>query len=72
MGAAMSWMEKLSETYDQCAGAANLQSNVPLAPLFHAIQQAHIEVVLDEDGNFRRARVIERENTVIPVTEDGP
>ncbi len=69
MGAAMSWMEKLYETYNQCGDAPNLQSNVPLAPLSHAIQQAHIEVVLDEDGNFRRARVIEREDTVIPVTE---
>jgi CRISPR-associated protein Csd1 len=69
MGAAMSWMEKLYETYNRCAGIDNLQSNVPLAPPFHGIQQAHIEVVLDEDGNFRRARVIERENTVIPVTE---
>lgn len=65
----MSWMEKLYETYNQCARTDNLQSNVPLAPPFHGIQQAHIEVVLDEDGNFRRARVIERENTVIPVTE---
>lgn len=69
MGVGMSWMEKLYETYNQCADAENLQSIAPLAPPFHGIQQAHIEVVLDEDGNFRRARVIERENTVIPVTE---
>lgn len=69
MGAAMSWMEKLYETYNQCAGTDNLQSNVPLAPPSHGIQQAHIEVVLDEAGKFRRAQVIERGNTVIPVTE---
>jgi CRISPR-associated protein Csd1 len=62
-------MEKLYETYNQCAGAENFQSNAPLAPPFHDIRQAHIEVVLDEGGNFRRARVIEKENTVIPVTE---
>lgn len=65
----MSWMQKLYETYEQCSASASLQSGTPLAPLSHVIQQAHIEIVLDGDGNFRRARVIEKENTVIPATE---
>lgn len=69
MGVVMSWMEKLYETYNQCADNDDLQMDMPLAPPFHGIQQAHIEVVLDGDGNFRRARVIERENTIISVTE---
>lgn len=65
----MSWMQKLYETYEQCSASERLQSTVPLAPLSHVIQQAHIEIVLDGEGNFRRARVIEKENTVIPATE---
>lgn len=68
-GADMSWMQKLYETYEQCSASESLQSDTPLAPLSHVIQQAHIEIVLDGDGNFRRARVIEKENTVIPATE---
>lgn len=68
-GRDMSWIQKLYETYDHCVASESLQSATPLAPLSHSIQQAHIEVVLDGDGTFRRARVIPRENTVIPVTE---
>lgn len=65
----MSWMQKLYETYEQCSASKSLQSTTPLAPLSHVIQQAHIEIVIDRNGNFRRARVIEKENTVIPATE---
>lgn len=65
----MSWMQKLYETYEQCSTSERLQSITPLAPLCHVIQQAHIEIVLDGHGDFRRARVIEKTNTVIPATE---
>ncbi len=68
-GADMSWMQKLYETYEQCSTSESLQSTTPLAPLCHVIQQAHIEIVLDGHGDFRRARVIEKMNTVIPATE---
>jgi len=67
----MSWMQKLYDTYEICSVSTNLQSIVPLAPEFHVIQQAHIEIVLDREGNFRRARVIDKENTVIPATEQS-
>lgn len=64
----MSWIQKLYETYDNCAGASQFASN-PLQPLYHVIQQAHIEITLDGEGNFRRASVVGKESTVIPVTE---
>lgn len=67
----MSWMQKLYETYEQCSASERLQSTVPLAPLSHVIQQAHIEIVLNGEGKFLRARVIEKENTVIPATEQS-
>jgi CRISPR-associated protein Csd1 len=38
-------------------------------PIGHTAQQAHVEIVLDGDGNFRRASVLARENTVLPATE---
>jgi len=72
MGAAMSWIEKLYETYDQCAGTPQFASN-PLLPIGHTTQQAHIEVVIDSHGGFRRATVvsIEDRTTVVPCTEES-
>lgn len=61
----MSWIQKLYETYEQCAGA--------LPPVSHTTQQAHIEIVIDESGNFRRAREVQKEEstTLIPCTEES-
>ena len=68
----MSWMQKLFETYEQCVGLPQFASN-PLLPISHTTQQAHIEIVIDGQGNFRRgrAKVISREDqtTLIPCTE---
>ncbi len=52
----MSWMQKLYETYE------NIQKNkgnfigesLPTPPA-HIEQQAHIEITLDKDGNFKPA-----------------
>lgn len=38
-------------------------------PVSHALQQAHIEITIDGSGNFKGARVIHKEETVIPATE---
>ena len=66
----MGWMQKLYETYERCAGAPQFDKS-PLLPINHTQQQAHIEIVLDENGAFQRAEVLNRENTVIPATEDS-
>jgi CRISPR-associated protein Csd1 len=70
----MSWIQKLHETYEQCAKAPQFVSNPPL-PISHTTQQAHIEIVIDGQGNFRRgrAKVINREDqtTLIPCTEES-
>lgn len=65
----MSWIQKLYETYEHCAAQAYTSSEAALTPLYHMVQQAHIEITLDSRGNFRRASVIDKENTVIPATE---
>ncbi|MDT8447700.1 MAG: type I-C CRISPR-associated protein Cas8c/Csd1 [bacterium] len=66
----MSWIQKLYETYQQCAPAA-LNTPDPLAPISHVTQQAHIEVTLDGNGNFKGAEVVEKVPTLVPATEDS-
>ena len=64
----MSWLLKLFETYERCAG--HEPDGAPkLMPIGHTPQQAHIEIAIDGLGNFRRAQVIPKVETVIPATE---
>jgi CRISPR-associated protein Csd1 len=65
----MSWIQKLYETYENCVSQGYTSSEAALTPLYHVVQQAHIEIALDSKGNFRRADVIDKENTVIPASE---
>jgi CRISPR-associated protein Csd1 len=69
------WMQKLYETYNNSLasiGYADQENQRPLLPICHITQQAHIEIVIDGEGNFRRARVITDKSdsvTIIPSTE---
>lgn len=68
----MSWIQKLYETYEQCAGKADLASTGPvLEPICHTSQQAHIEVTLDGRGRFLRANIVPKGQgvTLVPCTE---
>lgn len=71
----MSWVEKLYETYENCAAVAVNESDehVSLIPVAHTTQNAQIEVVLDNEGVFLRARVLSKEKskTLIPCTEES-
>lgn len=64
----MSWLQRLNETYDACFGQPQFR-NAPLTPIDHVEQQAHIEIAVDENGNFLRASVVQKENTLLPTTE---
>ncbi len=68
----MSWIQKLCETYEHCAGASQFE-NTPLLPIGHTTQQAQIEIVIDGRGAFRRASVVSREDctTIVPCTEQS-
>lgn len=66
----MSWIQKLYETYERCADAPQFGNKPPL-PVSHTEQQAHVEIVLDQAGNFQRAAVVAKETTVIPTTEEA-
>lgn len=70
----MSWIHKLYETYNNCQsmiGAGTDDNETPLLPICHTTQKAQIEIVLGENGTFRRAKVVPKDQsrTIIPCTE---
>jgi CRISPR-associated protein Csd1 len=66
----MSWMAKLYDTYE--AGLTlELQDKQRLMPINHTFQNAHINIVIDMEGNFKRAAVLEKEQIVLPATEQS-
>jgi len=67
----MSWIHKLYKTYEHCSKGT--PDNMP-NPISHTTQMAHIEILVDGHGNFRRAKVIEgkeEQKTLIPCTEES-
>ncbi len=72
----MSWIHKLYDTYENCrseVGAWKTNERTPLLPIAHSTQNAQIEIVINGDGNFLRARTLAKNEavTIIPVTEDS-
>lgn len=72
----MSWIGKLYETYEACAGevaAPQPPGKLPLLPVSHSLQTAHIEVTLDEKGIFCGAQYLMPDEavTILPCTEDS-
>lgn len=73
----MSWLQQLYRTYENNSdiiGEFQLKQNdqeYALIPVAHTTQQAHIEVVLDMEGQFISARVVDKQeaSTIIPCTE---
>ncbi|NOX10027.1 MAG: type I-C CRISPR-associated protein Cas8c/Csd1 [Gammaproteobacteria bacterium] len=64
----MSWMAKLYETYE--AGVKlDLAESDQLMPISHTLQNAHIKITIDGEGNFKRAEVLEKTQIVLPATE---
>ncbi|MDE7323393.1 MAG: type I-C CRISPR-associated protein Cas8c/Csd1 [Lachnospiraceae bacterium] len=72
----MALLKTLAETYDVYAGWAGVVKNAQpvLLPLSHSTLNAQIEVTIDEEGNFIKAKRLEKGGgvvTMIPVTEDS-
>lgn len=71
----MGWMQKLYDTYENCqslVGVVEEENKTPLMPIYHMTQQAQIEAVIDTEGGWRSARVLEEKRertTLIPCTE---
>lgn len=70
----MSWIQKLYETYERCSDAIE-PVGPKLWPVSHLVKQAHVEVVLDPNGNLRKGRIKLLEGaeseTLIPATENS-
>lgn len=65
----MNWIETLYRTYENCAGSVgNENDKIPMVPVAHVVQQTHIEITINQDGEFQRAKV-EPLVTVIPCSE---
>lgn len=64
----MSWIQKLYDTYPSINAKDDLHE---LWPIAHIKKNAHIEITLDGDGNFKRVNQLAGEDayTLIPVTE---
>ncbi|MBF0311291.1 MAG: type I-C CRISPR-associated protein Cas8c/Csd1 [Magnetococcales bacterium] len=59
----MSWIARLYETYENCKAI--------MPPVSHSQKQAHIELSITIDGEFVGAKIVEKEETLIPVTENS-
>ncbi|RXZ80620.1 type I-C CRISPR-associated protein Cas8c/Csd1 [Paenibacillaceae bacterium] len=75
----MSWLFNLYETYESNLGQVGVietKSNdreYTLLPVSHTTQNAHIEVLITENGEFHSASVVDKSDasTLIPCTEDS-
>ena len=82
----MNWMTKLYETYGEVKKQIEEEDNLDqtLSPPYHSFQNAHINIVIDEKGSFRKADVVPKDTPkdtengkettnkiLIPVTESS-
>lgn len=71
----MSWIDELYKTYVNCYGIEVVipvdgkKAKKPLLPPFHTLQNSHIEVRIDKNGNFIDAERIVPEEIIMPCTE---
>lgn len=68
----MSWMQKLYRTYESILEQGVTDDAEPLTPVGHTIQNAHIVIVIDGQGNFQAARVMPPKTAILlPATESS-
>ena len=68
----MSWMQKLYRTYESILEQGVTDHAEPLTPVGHTIQNAHIVIAIDGQGNFQTARVMPPKTAILlPATESS-
>ena len=66
----MNWLNRLYQTYENCIDRLGDENDpIPLAPYCHSDRTAHVEVIIDSEGNFLGARQVSLESTIIPISE---
>lgn len=71
----MGLFQKAVETYDahkELVGKEQAGHQI-LAPLYHIVTQANLEIILEPDGRFASARLVDKSEpkTIIPATEES-
>jgi len=68
----MTWLTTLYKTYDELE---KLNDTLPfeqqVMPICHTLQNAHIHIVINNQGEFVRAEVLEKAQVVLPATEQS-
>ena len=65
-------MQKLYRTYESILEQGVIDDTEPLTPVGHTIQNAHIVIVIDGQGNFQTARVMPPKTAILlPATESS-
>lgn len=69
----MNWMHDAARIYDKVMSGEIAEGERPLVPICHTEANAHIEVVLDGQGNFLDARMVPKNGavTILPCTEES-
>ena len=68
----MSWMQKLYRTYESILEQGITDDAEPLTPVGHTIQNAHIVIVIDGQGNFQTAHIMPSKTAILlPATESS-
>ncbi|HPL67960.1 MAG TPA: type I-C CRISPR-associated protein Cas8c/Csd1 [Smithellaceae bacterium] len=70
----MGWIAQLCETYERNVHrVGDFNEDYPLLPIYHTTQPAHIEVTIDGKGNFKKAKVVSKNDsrTIVPCTEES-
>ena len=69
----MGLLQKAIETYDANADLVGVYSegHDPLAPIGHTLTRADIEITLNGQGQLMNIVPVNKEKTIIPVTEDS-
>ncbi len=68
----MTWLTTLYKSYDELE---KLNDTLPfeqqVMPICHTLQNAHIHIVINNQGEFIRAEVLEKAQVVLPATEQS-
>jgi CRISPR-associated protein (Cas_Csd1). len=68
----MTWLTTLYKTYDELEKLNNtLPFEQQVMPICHTPQTAHIHIVINNQGEFVRAEVLEKAVLVLPATESS-
>ncbi|CAH8236341.1 type I-C CRISPR-associated protein Cas8c/Csd1 [Vibrio aestuarianus] len=68
----MTWLTTLYKTYDELEKLNDmLPFEQQVMPICHTLQNAHIHIVINNQGEFVRAEVLEKAQVVLPATEQS-